>query len=88
MRLAIRYQFHATWSVAVALEHTGFNVGTLLTNPEIRLLTLISSLSFSPALRKVRPYGRLGVGFLSQGTRRVRIREGDFDYGAGFSSFA
>lgn len=88
MRLAILYQFHDTWSVSIAFEHTGFHGRGLPFNPEIRLFTIIPSLSFSRAGSVVTPYGRLGIGYLSQGTRRVRIRDGAFHYSAGFDSFS
>ncbi len=88
LRLAVLYQFHETWSAAVAFEHAGFNGGDLPSNPEIRLFTIIPSLSFSRAGSVVTPYGRLGIGYLLQGTRRVQIRDGGFNYSNGFSRFS
>lgn len=88
LRLAILYQFHDSWSVAVAIEHTGFHGRGLPLNPEIRLVAVIPSLSFSRAGSVVTPYGRLGIGYLSQATRRLRIRDGSFHYSGGFIDFS
>ncbi|MFQ5569399.1 MAG: hypothetical protein ACE5G0_06970 [Rhodothermales bacterium] len=88
LRLAMLYQFHDNWGVEVAFEHTGFHGRALPFNPEIRLFTIIPSLSFSRAGSVVTPYGRLGIGYLLQGTRRVRIRDGVFHYSGGFFSFS
>ena len=78
IRLAFLYLLDEHWGVALALEHTAFNAPTLLLNPEIRLFSIIPSLTWTLPSRRVAPYGRVGLGLLYQGTRRVQIRDGSF----------
>ncbi len=78
IRLAFLYLLDEHWGVALALEHTAFKAPTLLLNPEIRLFSIIPSLTWTLPSRRVAPYGRVGLGLLYQGTRRVQIRDGSF----------
>ena len=87
LRLAFLYLLDEHWGVALALEHTAFNAPTLLFNPEIRLFSIIPSLTWMLPSRRVAPYGRVGLGLLYQGTRRVRIRDGSFNSAGGDLSF-
>lgn len=79
IRLAFLYLLDEHWGVALALEHTAFNAPTVLFNPEIRLFSIIPSLTWTLPSRRVAPYGRVGLGLLYQGTRRVQIRDGSFN---------
>ncbi len=88
LRLAFLYLLDEHWGVALALEHTAFNAPTLLFNPEIRLFSIIPSLWWTLPSRRVAPYGRVGLGLLYQGTRRVRIRDGSFNSAGGDLSFS
>ncbi len=88
LRLAFLYLLDEHWGVALALEHTAFNAPTLRFNPEIRLFSIIPSLTWTLPSRRVAPYGRVGLGLLYQGTRRVRIRDGSFNSAAGGLSFS
>ena len=88
LRLAFLYLLDEHWGVALALEHTAFNAPTLLFNSEIRLFSIIPSLTWTLPSRRVAPYGRVGLGLLYQGTRRVRIRDGSFNSAGGDLSFS
>lgn len=72
LRLAFLYLPDGYWGGALALEHTGFIAPTGPFNPEIRLISIIPSLTWTIRSRWLAPYGQVGVGLLSQGTRRVR----------------